>query len=139
MSKLHQKASDDFIRDTLYREFKRYGDISVKVVNEPDERVAYVYFRSAEDAREVKHSKTAIYIYDRAVKVEAAYESAPGGSGGGGGGGGMAPSYGSKPHHQQQHHHHEYDKYGGGGGGSGSRRYVVIGFYITLEKIMKES
>ncbi|XP_021964786.1 RNA-binding protein spenito isoform X2 [Folsomia candida] len=122
MSKLHQKASDDFIRDTLYREFKRYGDISVKVVNEPDERVAYVYFRSAEDAREVKHSKTAIYIYDRAVKVEAAYESAPGGSGGGGGGGGMAPSYGSKPHHQQQHHHHEYDKYGGGGGGSGSRR-----------------
>lgn len=87
MSKLCPKASDDFIRDSLYREFKRYGDISIKVVNEPDERVAYVYFRSAEDAREVKHSKNKIYIYDRPVKVEAAYESAPQQQGGGGGGG----------------------------------------------------
>lgn len=75
MTKLHPKASDDVIRDSLYRELKRYGDISVKVVQEPDERVAYVYFRSAEDAREVKHSKQMIFIYDRPVKIEAAYES----------------------------------------------------------------
>lgn len=33
------------VRDTLYREYKRYGDISVRVMHEPDERVAYVYFR----------------------------------------------------------------------------------------------
>lgn len=87
MSKLHPKATDDFVRDSLYREFKRYGDISVKVVNEPDERVAYVYFRSAEDAREVKHAKTPVYIYDRAVKIEAAYESSSNGGGAGAGGG----------------------------------------------------
>ena len=45
VSSLHKKASDDVVRDTLYREYKRYGDISVRVMHEPDERVAYVYFR----------------------------------------------------------------------------------------------
>ena len=33
------------VRDTLYREYRKYGDISVRVMHEPDERVAYVYFR----------------------------------------------------------------------------------------------
>jgi len=45
VSSLHSKASDDVVRDTLYREYKKYGDISVRVVQDPDERVAYVYFR----------------------------------------------------------------------------------------------
>lgn len=63
------------MRDTLYREYKRFGEISVKVVQELDERVAYVYFRSYEDARDAKHSKSRIIIYDRPVMVEAAYES----------------------------------------------------------------
>ena len=39
------QASDDVVRDTLYREYRKYGDISVRVMHEPDERVAYVYFR----------------------------------------------------------------------------------------------
>ena len=47
VSSLHPKASDDVVRDTLYREYKKYGDISVRVMHEPDERVAYVYFRNA--------------------------------------------------------------------------------------------
>ena len=46
VSSLHQKASDDVVRDTLYREYKKYGDISVRVVMDPDGRVAYVYFRN---------------------------------------------------------------------------------------------
>lgn len=48
VSALHPKASDDVVRDTLYREYKKYGDISVRVIIEPDERVAYVYFRNFE-------------------------------------------------------------------------------------------
>ena len=28
VSALHPKASDDVVRDTLYREYKKYGDIS---------------------------------------------------------------------------------------------------------------
>ena len=36
----------------MYREYKKYGDISVRVMHEPDERVAYVYFRNFDDARD---------------------------------------------------------------------------------------
>jgi len=76
VSSLHPKASDDVVRDTLYREYKKYGDISVRVVLEPDERVAFVYFRNFEDARDAKHSKSRIILFDKPAIVEAVYESA---------------------------------------------------------------
>jgi len=76
VSSLHPKASDDVVRDTLYREYKKYGDISVRVMHEPDERVAYVYFRNFEDARDAKHSKSRIILFDKPAVVEAVYESA---------------------------------------------------------------
>ena len=76
VSSLHPKASDDVVRDTLYREYKKYGDISVRVMHEPDERVAYVYFRNFEDARDAKHSKSRIILFDKPAIVEAVYESA---------------------------------------------------------------
>ena len=69
VSALHPKASDDVVRDTLYREFKKYGDISVRVMHEPDERVAYVYFRNFEDARDAKHSKSRIILFDKPTMV----------------------------------------------------------------------
>ena len=70
VSSLHPKASDDVVRDTLYREYKKYGDISVRVMQEPDERVAYVYFRNFEDARDAKHSKSRIILFDKPAIVE---------------------------------------------------------------------
>jgi len=76
VSGLHPKASDDVVRDTLYREYKKYGDISVRVMHEPDERVAYVYFRTFEDAREAKNSKSRVILFDKVTLVEAVYESA---------------------------------------------------------------
>jgi len=76
VSSLHKKASDDVVRDTLYREYRKYGDISVRVMHEPDERVAYVYFRSFEDARDALHSKSRIILFDKPAMVEAVYESA---------------------------------------------------------------
>ena len=75
VSSLHPKASDDVIRDTLYREYKKFGDISVRVVQDPDERVAYVYFRNFEDARDAKHNKSRIILFDKAAIVEPVYES----------------------------------------------------------------
>jgi len=76
VSNLHSKASDEMVRDALYREFKRFGDVSVKVTMGPDERLAYVYFRSSEEAREAKHSKPRILFYDRPVVVDPMYEAA---------------------------------------------------------------
>ncbi len=75
VSSLHPKASDDVVRDTLYREYKKYGDISVRVVAEPDERVAYVYFRNFEDAGDARYSKSRIILFDKAAIVEPVYES----------------------------------------------------------------
>lgn len=75
VSALHPKASDEVIKDTLYREYKKYGDISVRISHDPDERVAYVCFRSYDDAREAKHSKPRIIIFDKPAIVEAVYES----------------------------------------------------------------
>merc|ERR1712079_549536 len=39
-------------------------------------RVAYVYFRSFEDARDALHSKSRIILFDKPAMVEAVYESA---------------------------------------------------------------
>lgn len=75
VSSLHPKASDDVVRDTLYREYKKYGDISVRVVIDPDGRVAYVYFRNFEDARDARHSKSRIILFDKPAVVEPVYES----------------------------------------------------------------
>ena len=120
---MHSKASDEVVRDTLYREFKRFGDISVKVVHEPDERVAYVYFRSYEDARDAKHSKSRIIIYDKPVMVEAAYESVP--SGTATGSSGSAVTGGSR-----------YDGYsassGAGGGDRGGYYRRLAQFFLLF-------
>jgi len=75
VSSLHPKASDDVVRDTLYREYKKYGDISVRVVLDPDGRVAYVYFRNFDDARDARHSKSRIILFDKPAVVEPVYES----------------------------------------------------------------
>uniref|UniRef100_U5ETS2 Putative spenito n=1 Tax=Corethrella appendiculata TaxID=1370023 RepID=U5ETS2_9DIPT len=75
VSALHQKASDEFIKETLYREYKKFGDFSIRISHDLDERVAYVCFRTAEDAREAKHAKPRIILYDKVALVEPVYES----------------------------------------------------------------
>lgn len=74
VSALHPKASDEVIKDTLYREYKKFGDLSIRISHEMDERVAYVCFRNAEDARDAKHSKPRIILFDKVAIVEAVYE-----------------------------------------------------------------
>lgn len=76
VSALHPKASDDLIKDTLYREYKKYGDLSIRISHDLDERVAYVCFRNPEDARNAKREKPRIIIYDKVAIVEAVYEVA---------------------------------------------------------------
>lgn len=75
VSALHPKASDELIKDTLYREYKRFGEISIRISHDLDhERVAYVCFRSSEDARDAKHLKPRIMIYDKVAIVEPVIE-----------------------------------------------------------------
>lgn len=77
VSPLHSKASDEFIKETLFREFKKFGDFSIRISHDHiEERVAYVCFRTADDAREAKHAKPRIMLYDKVAVVEPVYESA---------------------------------------------------------------
>lgn len=75
VSALHPKASDEVIKDTLYREYKKFGDLSIRLSHDLDERVAYVCFRSAEDARDAKHSKPRIILFDKVAVVDPVYET----------------------------------------------------------------
>lgn len=65
------------VKDSLYREFKKYGEVSIKLVHgaEPEDRLAYVSFRNPEDAREARHSKQRIILYDKPAVLEPVYES----------------------------------------------------------------
>lgn len=75
VSPLHPKASDEFIKETLFREYKKFGDFNIRVSHDLEERVAYVCFRTSEDAREAKHAKPRIMLYDKVAMVEPVYET----------------------------------------------------------------
>ncbi|VVC39876.1 SPOC-like, C-terminal domain,Spen paralogue/orthologue C-terminal, metazoa,Spen paralogue [Cinara cedri] len=75
VSALHPKASDEQVKEALYREYRKFGEFSVKISHELEERMAYVCFRSSEDARDAKHSKPRISLFDKIALVAPVYES----------------------------------------------------------------
>ncbi|XP_071434615.1 RNA-binding protein 15 [Pithys albifrons albifrons] len=81
ISELGSALSDEAVEDGLFHEFKRFGDVSVKISRVPpgpggiDERVAFVNFRRPEDARAAKHARGRLVLYDRPLKIEAVYVS----------------------------------------------------------------
>ncbi|XP_053943518.1 RNA-binding protein 15 [Cuculus canorus] len=87
ISELGSALSDEAVEDGLFHEFKRFGDVSVKISRLPpgtgatDERVAFVNFRRPEDARAAKHARGRLVLYDRPLKIEAVYVGSSGGSG----------------------------------------------------------
>lgn len=74
ISALHGDASDETIKDVIYNEFKRFGDFVVKMSRNADERVAYIYFKNADDAKEAMRSKRRILIYDKVAIVEPIFD-----------------------------------------------------------------
>ncbi|CAI5777401.1 RNA-binding protein 15 [Podarcis lilfordi] len=89
ISELGSALSDEAIEDGLFHEFKRFGDVSVKISRLPpgtgagDERVAFVNFRRPEDARAAKHARGRLVLYDRPLKIEAVYVGSSSGGGSG--------------------------------------------------------
>lgn len=76
VSALHPKASDEFVKETLYREFKKYGDFNIKLsLDENRDRIAYVCFRTSEDARMARAAKPRIMVYEKVALVEPVFES----------------------------------------------------------------
>ncbi|XP_063300449.1 RNA-binding protein 15 [Pelobates fuscus] len=81
ISELGSSLSDEAVEDGLFHEFKKFGDVSVKISRAGDERVALVNFRRTEDARAAKHARGRLVLYDRPLKIEAVYLSGGGGGG----------------------------------------------------------
>jgi len=75
VSALHPKASDERVKNILYREYRKFGEFSVKISHELDERMAYVCFKNSEDAKDAKHSKPRIHLFDKIALVAPVYES----------------------------------------------------------------
>jgi len=75
VSAIHPKVSDEQVKEILYREYRKFGEFSVKISHELDERMAYVCFQSSEDAKDAKHSKPRISLFDKIALVAPVYES----------------------------------------------------------------
>ncbi|XP_036007270.1 RNA-binding protein 15-like [Fundulus heteroclitus] len=75
ISELGSELNDEEIEDGLFHEFKKFGDVSVKIGRENHERVAFVNFRRPEDARAAKHARGKLVLYDRPLKIETVYLS----------------------------------------------------------------
>ncbi|XP_030062481.1 putative RNA-binding protein 15B [Microcaecilia unicolor] len=71
ISNLGSQLSNEHIEDGLFHEFKKFGDISVKLSHTPElGRVAYVNFRHPDDAKDARRAKSRLVLYDRPLKVE---------------------------------------------------------------------
>lgn len=75
ISELGSQLNDEEIEDGLFHEFRKFGDVSVKMTRENDERVAFVNFRRPDDARAAKHARGKLVLYDRPLKIETVYMS----------------------------------------------------------------
>ncbi|KAM3878264.1 putative RNA-binding protein 15B [Diretmus argenteus] len=75
ISNLGSQVSDEDVEDSLFHEFKKFGDVSVKLSHTPElGRVAYVNFRNPEDAKEARHAKSSrLVLGDRQLKIEPMY------------------------------------------------------------------
>lgn len=67
-------AADHVLREKLNYEFKKFGEITVRILRHNDERYAVVSFRNSEDAIEAKRSienrGRAIFLQDRALNLQ---------------------------------------------------------------------
>ncbi|XP_046892928.1 RNA-binding protein 15-like [Hypomesus transpacificus] len=73
ISELGSQLNDEQIEDGLFHEFKKFGDVSVKISRVNDERVAFVNFRRPDDAKAAKNARGKLVLYDRPLKIEAVY------------------------------------------------------------------
>ncbi|CAL8336964.1 unnamed protein product [Lota lota] len=70
ISELGSQLNDEEIEDGLFHEFKKFGDVSVKISRVGDQRVAFVNFRRPDDAKAAKHARGKLVLYDRPLKIE---------------------------------------------------------------------
>ena len=70
VSNLDMRPSEEELRKALFREFKRFGYISVKVVGYGKERRAFVNYQHYDQARRAKRENQSLMLFNRPIHVE---------------------------------------------------------------------
>lgn len=70
---ISSKISDPQIRELCDKKFSKYGQNSVKIYYKNQERVAFVNFTNADDARKARHAKTGLVWENAQVVLEPVY------------------------------------------------------------------
>ncbi|XP_052780402.1 LOW QUALITY PROTEIN: putative RNA-binding protein 15B [Mya arenaria] len=74
VSGVSSKVPDRILKDQMYREFEKYGEMNVNITFSGDQRVVYINFKYPEDARAAKHDKyNKLIVFDRPVRIESVY------------------------------------------------------------------
>ncbi|XP_059139169.1 RNA-binding protein spenito-like [Physella acuta] len=68
ISGIPSKVPDQIVRDCLIDNYKRFGEMNVKITMSNDQRVAYLNFRYPEDAREALMNGIK-FLFDRELKI----------------------------------------------------------------------
>lgn len=74
ITNITQKVSDGSVKEALASDFGRFGDISVSICHDSGERLAYIYFRNYEEAREARNTRIGTLFFDRPIEIEPIYE-----------------------------------------------------------------
>nr|XP_018673252.1 RNA-binding protein 15 isoform X1 [Ciona intestinalis] len=69
------KLNSDDIEESLYYEFKKFGDVSIRVTTDSyGERVAYATFRSSDSARSCKNAKGHLVMHERRLSIDVVHD-----------------------------------------------------------------
>lgn len=68
--KFSSKLSIDVVQECIFRDFSKFGEVSVSVGHLDGERAALITFKYHEDALEALRSKPSVYLHDRSITVE---------------------------------------------------------------------
>lgn len=71
---LNNQISESYLSDVLHREFRKFGDFNMRVLNDNGKRIAYLTFRNPEDAKEAKHERQGHQLCERKLQITAVYE-----------------------------------------------------------------
>lgn len=74
VSNISNKYRDEDVRIALQREFDRFGGPSVKLVYDDNTRLAYLYFRNYDDARDARHTKNRLVLFDKTIIIDPIYD-----------------------------------------------------------------
>ena len=75
VSNFPSHVSDMAIKDALFHEFKKFGEVNVRVAYSGEERFAFVNYRSSEQARDAKQAKgDRLTLFAKPLRIDSVFK-----------------------------------------------------------------